>query len=131
MTGPDGDKSHGWWRIQAVDPPRSLEVEDGFADDTGAPNPDLPTTAMRIALTEADGGTQLVITSTFASKEAMEELIGMGMEEGMRQSMAQMDQVLARVIQATAPHAAVAQRRSSLRRVRRRPTGEVRCRATP
>ena len=33
MTGPDGDKHHGWWEVVAVDPPHRLELEDGFADD--------------------------------------------------------------------------------------------------
>src|SRR5215211_2701 len=46
----EGDKSHGYWRVIAVDAPHSLEVQDGFADDTGAPNPDLPTTTMRVVL---------------------------------------------------------------------------------
>lgn len=37
----------------------------------------------------------MTITSTFASLEAMEQLISMGMEEGLRQAMAQMDAILA------------------------------------
>jgi uncharacterized protein YndB with AHSA1/START domain len=95
MTGPEGDKHQGWWRILAVDPPRALEVLDGFADDTGAPNPDLPTTTMRVVLSEQDDVTQMVMTSTFPSLEAMEQMFEMGLEEGLRASMAQMDEVLA------------------------------------
>ena len=38
MTGPDGDKSAGWWQVLAVDPPNRLELKDGFADDSGTPN---------------------------------------------------------------------------------------------
>ncbi len=30
MTGPGGEKLHGWWRIISVDPPRSLEFEEGW-----------------------------------------------------------------------------------------------------
>ena len=33
MTGPDGDQARGWWRVLAVERPRHLEIEDGFADD--------------------------------------------------------------------------------------------------
>jgi uncharacterized protein YndB with AHSA1/START domain len=95
MTGPEGDKHHGWWRVLAVDAPHSFEVEDGFADDTGAPNPDLPVTTMRVVLAEEDGVTQVVITSTFPSIEAMEQLINMGMDEGLREAMGQMDAILA------------------------------------
>ena len=39
MTGQDGEPLHGWWRIISVDPPRSLEFEDGC----GPPNEELPT----------------------------------------------------------------------------------------
>jgi uncharacterized protein YndB with AHSA1/START domain len=95
MTGPEGDKHHGWWRVLAVDAPHSFEVEDGFADDTGAPNPDLPVTTMRVVLAEEDVVTRVVITSTFPSIEAMEQLISMGVEEGLREAMGQMDAILA------------------------------------
>jgi uncharacterized protein YndB with AHSA1/START domain len=94
MTGPEGDKSHGYWRVIAVDPPHSVEVQDGFADDTGAPNPELPTTTMRVVLSEEGGVTQVVTTSTFPSREAMEQLVSMGMEDGLRSAMAQMDEIL-------------------------------------
>jgi uncharacterized protein YndB with AHSA1/START domain len=95
MTGPDGDKYRGWWRVVAVDAPRSLEVQDGFADDTGAPNPDMPSTTMRVVLHEQGAGTRVVITSTFPSVEAMQQLIEMGMEEGLRAAMGQIDEILA------------------------------------
>jgi uncharacterized protein YndB with AHSA1/START domain len=95
MTGPEGEKSHGWWRILAVDAPRLLELQDGFADDSGVPNPDMPSTTMRVVLSEKDGVTQMVTTSTFSSLEAMQQLEKMGMEEGLRAAMAQMDDILA------------------------------------
>jgi hypothetical protein len=37
----------------------------------------------------------MVMTSTFPSLEAMEQLAEMGMEEGLRAAMAQMDDILA------------------------------------
>lgn len=95
MTGPEGEKFGGWWRILAVDPPHSLELQDGFADDTGRPDPDMPTTTMRMVLTEVGGVTRMVTTSTFPSREAMDQLVDMGMEEGLRGSMGQMDEILA------------------------------------
>ena len=39
MTTPEGEKPHGWWEVLAVDPPRRLEVKDGFADDTAKRRP--------------------------------------------------------------------------------------------
>lgn len=96
MTGPDGGKYHGWWEVTAVEPPHRLELRDGFADDSGAPNDDMPTSTMAVTLSERDGGgTLMTIQSRFPSLEAMERLVEMGMEEGMAAALGQMDQILA------------------------------------
>ena len=96
MTGPDGEKSAGYWDVLEVEAPRRFVVEDGFADDTGKPNPDLPTTRMELELDErGDGGTTMTVISTFASTAAMTQMLEMGMEDGMRQAMGQIDGVLA------------------------------------
>jgi uncharacterized protein YndB with AHSA1/START domain len=96
MTGPDGEKSAGYWDVLEVEAPRRFVVEDGFADDTGQPNPDLPTTRMELELDErGDAGTTMTVVSTFASTEAMKQVLDMGMEEGMREAMGQIDGVLA------------------------------------
>jgi uncharacterized protein YndB with AHSA1/START domain len=95
MTGPEGDKHAGWWRVIDVEPPYRLEVEDGFADDSGQPNPDMPTCLMRTTL-EADGtGTVLRTVTTFPSVEAMEKLVGMGMVEGITEAIGQIPAILA------------------------------------
>ena len=95
MTGPGGDQPRGWWKVLVVEPPHRLELEDGFADAEGAPSPDLPTTRTRVDITAVDGGTRMLITTTFPSPEAMEQLVSMGMEEGMSQALAQTDAILA------------------------------------
>jgi uncharacterized protein YndB with AHSA1/START domain len=96
MTGPEGDQPRGWWRVLTVDAPRRLEFEDGFADETGAPNPDLPVMTIRVALDDrAAGGTRMTIETTFPSPEAMEQIIAMGMEEGITAAMGQMDAIVA------------------------------------
>ena len=95
MTGPDGTQSRGWWHFLHVDAPHGFEIEDGFADDTGAPNPAMPTMRMRLTLEAIPGGTRMTTVSTFASLEAMEQLVAMGMEEGIRAALGQLDGVLA------------------------------------
>ena len=42
MTGPEGDQPRGWWRITSVEPPTSLQFTDGFANDDGTPNEEMP-----------------------------------------------------------------------------------------
>ena len=99
MTGPEGDQSHGWWTVRAIDAPHHLEFEDGFADEQGKPNPNMPTMVMRVALAERlNGGTLMTVETLFASAEAMEQMIAMGMEEGMTAAMSQIDALLAQPV---------------------------------
>ena len=96
MTGPDGNKSHGWWQVLATEPPHRLEFKDGFANDSGAPNDAMPTMTVVVTLTDRDGGgTVMAIETRFPSLEAMEQLVSMGMEEGMAAALAQIDEILA------------------------------------
>ena len=94
MIGPEGEKSHGWWRVTAADPPRSLEFIDGFAKPDGTPNTATPTTSVQMQLSEQDGGTRMELRFIFASSEYMEQLERWGAFEVFPQSVAQMDAVL-------------------------------------
>jgi len=94
MTSPEGEQYHGCWTVLAVDPPRSLEVEDAFADDQGSPNPDMPVTRMRVELRAEGDRTRMVGVSTFATRADMEKVIEMGVEEGMTQAVNQIDGLL-------------------------------------
>jgi uncharacterized protein YndB with AHSA1/START domain len=95
MTGPEGEKAHGWWRFVALDEPRSLEFEDGFANDDGRPDDSMPVVRARVVLTSVDDGTLMKVSSTYASAEQMEKVVAMGMVEGMTAAVGQIDAVLA------------------------------------
>jgi uncharacterized protein YndB with AHSA1/START domain len=96
MTGPDGEEHHGWWRVTAVDPPRALTFEDGFADSSGEPHLDLPTTSVEVRLVSAQGvRTTMTIILRFASLADMERIISTGTDEGMALAVRQIDAVLA------------------------------------
>jgi len=95
MTSPEGEKYHGWWEVLAVDPPRRLEVKDGFADDTGKPNDDMPVGRMVVTLEERGDATVMCITSYFPSLDAMDQLLEMGQEEGMVAAIGQIEAILA------------------------------------
>jgi uncharacterized protein YndB with AHSA1/START domain len=94
MTGPEGEKYHGWWRIEEAEPPSRLRFEDGFADDEGKPNAEMPTTIATVTIAEADGTATMSIQSRFAGREAMEQVIEMGMEQGMVEALGQIDAIL-------------------------------------
>ena len=96
MTGPEGDQPRGFWDIVEVDPPRSLVFQDGFANDDGSPNTEFPRTTARVRIDELGGGrTRMSIESRFPSPEAMEQVLAMGVEEGLKQAVGQIDAILA------------------------------------
>jgi uncharacterized protein YndB with AHSA1/START domain len=95
-TYPEGDTPKGFWEVQEVDPPHSLAIQDGFANEDGSPNTEMPVGEMRVTIEEIEPGrTRMSILSIFPSSEAMEQLLAMGQEEGMTQAVGQIDAILA------------------------------------
>ena len=96
MTGPTGDQPKGYWELVEVDPPRRIVFKDGFANDDGTPNNDLPRNDVNVTIAEiGDGRTRMSIESVFPDTAAMELLVGFGMEEGLTQAVGQIDAMLA------------------------------------
>ncbi|SJN20926.1 hypothetical protein FM104_02885 [Microbacterium esteraromaticum] len=94
MHGPRGERASGYWEFLAIDEPHGFEVLDGFADDEGNPNPDLPAMRMAVRFEPTDDGTRMTMTSYLQSIEALEQMVEMGAIEGTRTAMAQLDAVL-------------------------------------
>lgn len=97
MTGPDGEKARGWWEITAIEPPHRFEFDDGFADDDGNPVDTLGITHGVVTFGTVDGKTRMTTVSSFASADQLEKMMEMGMEEGMREALGQIDAILAEV----------------------------------
>ena len=96
MTGPEGDQPRGYWDVLETDPPHRLVYRDGFANDDGTPNDALPRNEGRVTIEEIDEGrTRMSIESRFPSHEAMEQVLAMGMEEGITEAVGQIDAILA------------------------------------
>ena len=96
MTGPTGDQPKGFWEIVEADPPRRLVFRDGFANADGTPNTDMPLNEARVTITELGGGrTRMSIESRFPDTAAMEQVLAMGMEQGLREAVGQIDAILA------------------------------------
>lgn len=93
MTGPRGETSSGAWEFTAIDEPRGFEVIDAFVDDDGVPL-DGGQSRMTFAFEPSELGTRMTSTAHFASHESLEQMVEMGMIEGTRMAMAQLDAVL-------------------------------------
>jgi uncharacterized protein YndB with AHSA1/START domain len=99
MTGPDGSSHGGFWDWIDVKAPEgesaSFEVRDGFSNPDGSPNTEMPTGRMVFHFESTATGTRVICTSYFNSTDELAQLLEMGQEEGMREAMAQIDDVLA------------------------------------
>jgi uncharacterized protein YndB with AHSA1/START domain len=96
MTGPEGDQPHAYWEILEVAPPHRLRVRDGFANADGTPNSDMPLNEFIVTIAALGSGrTRMSIASVFPDTAAMEQLLAMGMEQGLTEAVGQIDALLA------------------------------------
>lgn len=94
MTSPEGEKHGGYWEFVDVDEGRSFEVRDGFAGPDGQPAQDMPTMRMEYTFEPTDSGSRVTTVTHFNSVDQLEQLLEMGMEEGLTAAMGQIDDVL-------------------------------------
>jgi uncharacterized protein YndB with AHSA1/START domain len=95
MTGPEGEKSRGWWTITAVEPPHRLEFDDGFAGEDGEPSGALGVTHGVVTIEAHGATTRMTVVSRFTDLDQLEKMAAMGMEEGLREAIGQIDDLLA------------------------------------
>ncbi|HEV7199210.1 MAG TPA: SRPBCC domain-containing protein [Candidatus Limnocylindria bacterium] len=96
MTGPSGDQPRGYWDIVEVAPPHRLVFLDGFANEDGTPNADMPVNTALVTIQEiGNGRTRMSIESRYPSTAAMEQNLAMGMEQGLTEAVGQIDAILA------------------------------------
>lgn len=94
MTAPDGQKFHGWWRVNEVDEPNSIVFNDGFADSDGNPAEGMPVSATTVTFTADGDGTRMEMHTTYETREQLQEILDMGALEGIKQAITQMDALL-------------------------------------
>lgn len=95
MSGPDGEKASGWWEFTAIDSPHRLVFDDGFADDAGEPLRESMVTTMTVTLEDIGEKTRMTNAGQFTDPGEFEKMLAMGMEEGMRLAVGQIDAILA------------------------------------
>jgi len=94
FMGTGEERQDSTWEVVAADPPRHLELRDADVDDAGRPNDGNAMTLMVITIDERGGGAVMAIRTHFDSLAGMEQVLAMGIEEGMRMVLTQIDAVL-------------------------------------
>jgi len=94
LDGPRGEKSSGRWEFTRIEAPALFEVLDSFVDESGQPIDGFPAMRMTLAFSPTAEGTRMTGTSHFDSAEALEQVVAMGVIEGTKAAMGQLDTVL-------------------------------------
>ncbi len=98
VSGPDGtDRVDGTWNVIEVDAPTRLVVEDAIVEDDGTPSDGNSMIRMEVDIEATDDATLMILTTHFDSLEGMEQAIAMGVAEGMKACMSQIDALLVEV----------------------------------
>ena len=95
MTGPDGQRYPGWWRVGAIEPPTRLDLVDGFGPEPGAAEPGMPTSTTTVSFTAEPGGGRMTILSRYVDADQLQQMLDLGVEEGFLAALTQVDAFLA------------------------------------
>ena len=96
LTSPEGQKFYAYWDVTGVSAPDRFTFNDGFAlDESFTPNPEMPESSQVYEFAEVDGATRATFVATYASAEALQQVLSMGVVEGASASINQVDDLLA------------------------------------
>src|SRR5690606_22201351 len=80
-----GMESWGLGLYKEIDEPEKIVYTDYFSDAEGTINEDLPATEVTLTFIDFDGKTRLISRSEYVSAAALQTVIDMGAEQGIRE----------------------------------------------
>lgn len=89
-------ESWGLMVFEDVNEPASFTYKDYFSDAEGTLNKEMPTMTITMDFIEEDGKTKVVSRGVVESKEQLEQLVNMGMVEGITSTMDKLETFLAK-----------------------------------
>tara|TARA_Y100001972_G_scaffold127417_2_gene184157 strand:- start:10164 stop:10664 length:501 start_codon:yes stop_codon:yes gene_type:complete len=94
MVDPEGKEYWGWTeytKIKAIDYYKTL---DAFSDSEGNLSRDLPQAEWHVEFSDKGENTLVVTTVQYDSFEALDQVINMGMKDGMTSTLERLDKLL-------------------------------------
>ena len=94
MVTPDGQEY--WSRLDylTISPIDGYTALDGFTDETGIVNLDLPRAHMDLTFTDAGSHTMMQTIVSYDSPEDLQKVIDMGVEAGLASTLERLDELL-------------------------------------
>ncbi|TAL54398.1 SRPBCC domain-containing protein [Pandoraea sp.] len=94
MIMPDGQAFWSRLDYQAIHPIDDYAALDGFCDEAGVVNPEMPRARWEVTFTDANGHTLVTTVVMYRSPDDVQKVIEMGMEEGMASTLERLDELL-------------------------------------
>ena len=94
MVTPDGQSF--WNRLDylKINPIDDYSAMDGFCDESGAVNPDMPRSNWIVTFSDVGDRTLVTTIVQYGSPEGLQKAIDMGLEGGMESTMERLDELL-------------------------------------
>lgn len=100
MAGPEGEKHWCWVDYLTIEPEKSFTAFDGFCDEQGVRDTNLPANDWKNEFIAAGDKTRVLVTLTFRSVEELNQIVEMGFKEGFTMGLDQLEDQLEKVLEA-------------------------------
>ena len=94
MVGPDGGEHWVRFDYEKINPKDHYRAQDAFSDAQGGINRDLPVSTWEVTFKDDTPRTLVQIVATYDSPEALQQIVNMGMKEGLEATLAALDTLL-------------------------------------
>jgi hypothetical protein len=94
MIDPNGQEYWGWMDYHTINPVGNYTALDGFCDETGALVPGMPRSDWLVTFKDASGRSCVQTVVSYKSREALEQVVEMGMQEGLTSTLERLDELL-------------------------------------
>ncbi|QDH80709.1 SRPBCC domain-containing protein [Echinicola soli] len=99
MISPEGEQHWSRLDFQHIQPTDHYTAVDVFCDENGKPNPDLPQGNWKTSFANSADTTTVDILISYGSLEDLEAIVKMGMQEGLTQTLEQLEVLLSTLSQ--------------------------------
>ncbi|MDX8477002.1 SRPBCC domain-containing protein [Mesorhizobium sp. VK24D] len=94
MITPDNEKYWNRLDYKTIDPIDGYTAQDGFCDETGAVNPDLPGSHWDGTFADEKKRTLVTTVVQYASADSLQAAIDMGLKDGLASTLERLDELL-------------------------------------
>lgn len=97
MCGPNGEEHWGITSYKTINRPYHFSGEDAFCDNQGIVRPELPVAKFENSFQANSTQTTVTVLTQYASEEHLQQVIQMGIKEGMSMAFENLDDLLHRL----------------------------------